>query len=321
MAARPAWALEPADGPRIDALVASFMSAFEIPGMGIAIVRKGAPAFTRGYGVRALGRPERVDEDTLFAIASNSKSFVAASLAMLVEEGKLGWDEPVVKYLPEFEMSDPAVTQMMTVRDLLVHRSGLALGAGDLMQFPLSDHKREEFLPALRHLKLARGFRSGYAYDNILYVVAGILIERVSGRSWEDFVTARLLRPIGMRTAVADRTRLRTANVVARHARLGPPARGLGKLEIVQPDESPAASPAGGIHASVSDIVHWLTLQLGKVRFPTGAASGARTRPPRCGPRRSSPGPRTARRRNCRRGRCSPAMRSAGSCRIIAAGG
>ena len=260
---------QPAASP-VDATVAAFMGEFEIPGIGVAIVRPGEPAFTRGYGIRRLGRPELVDENTLFAIASNSKSFVAASLALLVEEGKLGWDEPVVKYLPDFAMSDPTVTRMMTVRDLLVHRSGLALGAGDLMQFPLSNHSRQDFYRGLRHLPLARGFRSGYAYDNILYVVAGVLVERVSGQRWEEFVTARLLRPLGMRTAVADRALLRTANVVARHARLGPPARGFGPLEVVPADESSAGSPAGGIHASVTDIVSWLHIQLGKGEQPGG---------------------------------------------------
>jgi CubicO group peptidase (beta-lactamase class C family) len=269
VAARPSWAWQ-APAAEADRIVAAFMSEFEIPGIGVAIVRPGQPVFTRGFGVRTLGRPERVDENTLCAIASNSKSFVAASLAMLVEEGKLGWDEPVVKYMPDFQMSDPAVTRMMTVRDLLVHRSGLALGAGDLMFFPESDHKRAEFLQGLRHLPLARGFRSGYAYDNILYVIAGILVQRVSGMEWEDFVTARLLRPLGMPTAVADRSRLRTGNVVGRHARLGPPARGLGKLEVVQADESSAGSPAGGIQASVRDIVPWLQLQLGKGELPGG---------------------------------------------------
>ena len=271
LAVRPAWALQGAAAASpVDAMVADFMSGFEIPGIGVAIVRAGAAPFTRGYGVRRLGSRARVDTDTLFAIASNSKSFLAAGLAMLVEEGKVGWDEPVVRYIRDFSMSDPAVTKMMTVRDLLVHRSGLALGAGDLMHFPLSDHTRQDFVRGLRHLPLARGFRSGYAYDNILYVGAGVLVERVSGQRWEDFVTARLLRPLGMRTAVADRLRIKTANVAARHARLGPPARGLGKLEVVEPDESPAGSPAGGIHASVSDILPWLQVQLGRGGPPGG---------------------------------------------------
>lgn len=267
---RPGWAFAAPADPAVDRIVQAFMKELGIPGLAVAIVRPGQPAFARGYGVRKLGHPDPVDADTLFGIASNTKSFVAASLALLVEEGRLGWDDPVVKHMPDFAMSDPAVTPMVTVRDLLVHRSGLALGAGDLMQFPLSDHKREEFLPALRHLRLARGFRSGYAYDNILYVIAGMLIERVSGRRYEDFLTDRLLRPLGMRTAVADRPAVRTANVAARHARLGPPARGLGELKVVQPDESPAASPAGGIHASVNDIVPWLQAQLGKGQLPDG---------------------------------------------------
>ena len=133
-------------------------------------------------------------------------------LAMLVEEGKIGWDEPVVTYLPDFRMSDPRVTEMMTVRDLLVHRSGLALGAGDLMQFPKSDHSAAEIMAGLPHLKLARGFRSGYAYDNILYVVAGILTERVSGMPWEAFITRRIFAPLDMPTAVANLLRTMIEN-------------------------------------------------------------------------------------------------------------
>jgi CubicO group peptidase (beta-lactamase class C family) len=224
--------------------------------------------FTRGYGVRTLGRPEPVDADTLFAIASNTKAFTAAAIAMLVQEGKLGWDEPVVKYMSDFAMSDPAVTRMMTVRDLLVHRSGLALGAGDLMQFPKSDRTPEELLRALPHLKLARGFRSGYAYDNILYVVAGILVRRVSGLAWEDFVASRILRPLRMPNAVANLPLLRTANVAGRHARLGPPFRGLGRLEVIEPDEGAVVGAAGGIQASVADAIPWLQTQLGRGRAP-----------------------------------------------------
>jgi CubicO group peptidase (beta-lactamase class C family) len=267
LASRPAWAFATGTAA-LDAIVARFMDAFRIPGIAVAIVRPGEPAFTRGYGVRTLGRPERVDTNTLFAIASNSKAFAAAALAMLVEEGKLGWDEPVVKYLPDFRMSEPAVTQMLTVRDLLVHRSGLALGAGDLMQFPKSDRSAEELMRALPHLKLARGFRSGYAYDNILYVVAGILTERMSGMKWEDFIARRILRPLGMANAVANLPLVRTANIAARHARLGPPFRGMGPLAVVEADESTVVAAAGGIQASVADAVPWLQTQLAKGQMP-----------------------------------------------------
>ena len=264
-AAQAAWSREP--GPAnsngaIDAVIADFMRAFEIPGVSVAVIRPGQPAYTRGYGVRKLGGPERVDADTLFAIASNTKAFTAACLALLVEEGRLGWDEPVIKSMPDFAMSDPTATQLMTVRDLLVHRSGLALGAGDLMQFPGSDRTRKEILHGLRYLPMARGFRSGYAYDNILYVVAGMLIERISGQTYEDFLTARLLRPLGMNDAAAVRSRLHTANVAGRHGRFGPPVRGMGPMRLVEAEEGHAASPAGGLHASANDIVFWLRAQL-----------------------------------------------------------
>jgi CubicO group peptidase (beta-lactamase class C family) len=270
LAAHPAWALQRQAADPLDAIVSGFMSAFQIPGVAIALIRPGQPALTRGYGIRSLGSPARVDADTQFAIASNSKAFVAAALAMLVDDGKIVWDKPVIDYLPDFQMSDPDATRLMTVRDLLVHRSGLALGAGDLMQFPVSDHSRADIYRGLRHLPLARGFRSGYAYDNILYVVAGLLIERISSQTYEDYITLRLLRPLGMTNAVAARPLVRGTNLAARHAMRPPTARGFGDVVVVQPDESPAGSPASGIHASPNEIVYWLQAQLGRGALPGG---------------------------------------------------
>jgi CubicO group peptidase (beta-lactamase class C family) len=271
LAAWPAWgqALDP-DEAAIDALVQSYLVKFGVPGIAVAIVRPGRPDFARGYGVRMLGKPGAVDAHTLFGIASNSKAFTAAGLAILVDEGKVAWDEPVVRYLPEFRMYDPAVTRMMTVRDLLVHRSGLALGAGDLMQFPATTHRLEDILHGLQYLKPERGFRTGYAYDNILYLVAGILITRITGQSWEDFITARLLRPLGMDESVAARSRIRTANLAGRHARLGPPLRGMGPVRVVQPDEQDKIDAAGGINASAADIAHWFHAQLALGKLPDG---------------------------------------------------
>ncbi|MBW8882743.1 MAG: serine hydrolase, partial [Asticcacaulis sp.] len=205
-----------------------------------------------------------------FGVASNSKAFTAAALAMLVDERKVEWDAPVTRYIPEFRMSDPIVTQMMTVRDLLLHRSGLALGAGDLMQFPHSSHTLEDMLHGLQYLKLERGFRSGYAYDNILYIVAGIVIQRVSGQSWADFVTSRLLRPLGMDESIATRARLHTDNVAGRHARLGPPLRGMGPMRVVQPDEDGKIAAAGGINTNVHDVPAWFRVQLNRGLLPSG---------------------------------------------------
>jgi CubicO group peptidase (beta-lactamase class C family) len=256
--------------PEIDAIVARFMAEFEIPGVGVAIVRPGQPAFTRGYGVRVLGRPDPVDIHTQFAIASNSKAFLTACLAMLVDEGRLDWDEPVTRYLPEFRMYDPAVTRMMTVRDLLVHRSGLPLGAGDLMQFPSGSHTAEDILKALPYFKPAIGFRAGYAYDNSLYIIAGVLLHRVSGLTWDQFVSKRIFEPLGMDGAVSNPTLVRSPNHTGRHARLGPPVIGMGRLQVVPPDETAIIGPAGGVNVSVAGIVPWLQVQLGHGRTPDG---------------------------------------------------
>ncbi|UIJ46113.1 serine hydrolase [Sphingomonas cannabina] len=258
------------DAAWVDPLVQEFMTGFEVPGIAVAIVRAGQPPFLKGYGVRTLGKPGAVDAHTRFGIASNSKSFTAACLAILADEGRLGWEDPVVKHLPEFRMHDPAVTQMMTVRDLLVHRSGLPLGAGDLMYFPASARPAGDVLKALPYLTPDKGFRAGYAYDNILYIVAGLLIERVSGKSWRDFVATRIMAPLGMADAVPSRELLRTDNVAGRHARLGPPVRGMGRQQVVGPDETPAIDAAGGINASVGDVAKWLTVQLAHGQLPDG---------------------------------------------------
>lgn len=267
----PAWAQASAAlDATVDAIVANFMRALEAPGIAVAIVRKGQTPWLKGYGVRTMGKADPVDAHTRFGIASNSKAFTGAALAMLVEEKKLGWDEPLVKYLPEFRMADPAVTGMFTVRDLLVHRSGLPLGAGDLMYFPQSSADSAQVMRALRFLQPARGFRTGYDYDNILYIVAGVLIEKMSGLSWRDFITTRLLQPLGMSDAVPSRELLRTTNVAGRHARLGPPARGIGPMQVIQPDEGPLIDAAGGINASVADVAKWLEVQLALGELPGG---------------------------------------------------
>ena len=153
------------------------MKTFDVPGVGLAIVKDGNVVLAKGYGVRKLGAPEPVDGKTLFGIASNTKVFTAAALGLLVEDGKIQWDAPVVSYLPAFQMWDPWVTRELTVRDLLVHRAGLGLGAGDLLWWPPSTYNRAEIAHRLRFIKPATSFRSAYAYDNVLYLVAGQLIE------------------------------------------------------------------------------------------------------------------------------------------------
>ena len=167
--------------PGFDAIVARAMKTFDVPGMGIAVVKNGKVVLAKGYGVRKLGEGAPADAQTLFGIASNTKAFTATALGLLVEEGKIAWDAPVTRYLPWFQMWDPYVTREMTVRDLLVHRSGLGLGAGDLLIFPESTYSRREILERLRFVKPATSFRGAYAYDNILYLAAGEVVGAVSG--------------------------------------------------------------------------------------------------------------------------------------------
>src|SRR4029450_4293240 len=151
-----------------------------------------------GYAVRGMGTPEPVDARTRFGIASNTKVFTATALGLLVEEGKVDWDAPVIRYLPGFAMYDPFVTRELPIRDLLVHRSGLGLGAGDLLWWPPSTYDRKEIARRLRFIEPATSFRSAYAYDNVLYLIAGEVIEAISGQSWEAFVKTRILDRVGM---------------------------------------------------------------------------------------------------------------------------
>jgi len=190
-----------------DAVVERARKTFDVPGIAVAVVKDGRVVYSKGFGVRKLGEAAPVTENTLFGIASNTKAFTSASLAMLVDEGKLHWNDRVIDYLPSFQMSDPYVTREMRIRDLLVHRSGLALGAGDLMFFPTTDLSSEEIIKRLRYVPLATSFRSAYAYDNVLYSVAGKVIETISGKTWAAFIKERIFSPLGMsasKTSISD---------------------------------------------------------------------------------------------------------------------
>jgi CubicO group peptidase (beta-lactamase class C family) len=257
----------------IDAEAERMRQAFDVPGFGVAIVGLGREPWVKGYGVRVMGRPEPIDTHTRFAIGSLTKAYTAAALAILVDEGKVGWDEPVVKYLPEFRMYDPAVTQMMTVRDLLCHRSGLPVGAGDLLFIPDTTHTPEDAIKALAFLKPVRPFRGGYAYDNILYIVAGVLIGRVSGQDWSDFVTQRILKPVGEVDAAPNLDRLRSDNVAGRHGRRPGYNTDVGPMTRVTPqgEHGVMAQACGGIKASATDQARWLMTQLAKGVAPDGS--------------------------------------------------
>ena len=247
----------PAPPPNLDPWVARAMRTFEVPGIAVAIVKDDAVVVAKGYGVRKMGEAALVDARTLFGIASNTKAFTATALGLLVEARKIEWDAPVIRYLPGFAMWDPYVTRELTVRDLLVHRSGLGLGAGDLLWWPPSTYDRKEIARRLRFIPPATSFRSAYAYDNVLYLIAGELIETVSGQSWEDFVSSRILAKVGMTGSnVRHSAAVGGANVAVTHARVD------GKVRPIAPFDSDNTNPAGGINSSAEDMAKWLRLQL-----------------------------------------------------------
>jgi len=250
----------------IDSIVERALKTFGTQGVAVAVVKDGKVVVAKGYGIKRMGSAEKVGPDTRFGIASNTKAFTATAIGMLVEEGKLQWDAPVIRYLPEFAMYDPFVTRELTIRDLLVHRSGLGLGAGDLLWWPASTYNRKEIVQRLRSIKPATSFRSAYAYDNVLYLVAGEVIERVTGRTWEQFVQERILNKVGMTAStVRHSDAVANADVAATHAEVE------GVMKVIAPMTSDNTNPAGGINAGARDIAKWLLVQLDSGRLADGS--------------------------------------------------
>ena len=242
------------------------MKLFDVPGIAIAIVKDGKVVATQGFGVRKLGAPDKVDAKTLFEVASNSKAFTAAALAMLVDEGKLAWDDPVTKHLPDFQMYDAYVTHEMTVRDLLTHRSGLGLGAGDLLWWPTTNFSTDEIIHKLRYIRPATSFRSSYAYDNLLYIVAGKIIAAKSGKTWGETIRERILTPVGM-TA--------TTTSLAENAGNPDVANAHSKINdrIAAVKAMPVANAVGavGINTNAEDIARWMNVLLAGGKVGTDA--------------------------------------------------
>lgn len=245
------------DPKNIDALVDAAMRTFGTPGVSVGIVKDGKLVFAKGYGVGEIGTPDQVTPETIFAIGSNTKAFTAAALALLVDEGRIRWDDKVIDHLPAFRMYDPYVTREFTIRDLLTHRSGLPAYAGDLLFVPETDFTRDDVIRTLRHLKPSSSFRSRYAYDNLLYVVAGQIIPAVTGQSWEDFVETRLLRRLGMTPCAVNRRRLTDRrNVSAPHAMVD------AAIRKIPPDDLEMVAAAGSIQCNVAGMAKWMNMLL-----------------------------------------------------------
>lgn len=245
--------------PGWDSYVDQALRGWRVPGIGVAIVRNDSVIYARGYGVRDVRQGTPVTERTVFAIGSSSKAFTAAAIAMLVDEKKVALDATATTYLPGFQLNDPYASREATVRDLLSHRSGLA--RGELVWYG-SGFDRDEVLRRVRYLKPSWSFRSQFGYQNIMFVAAGQVVARVSGKSWDDFVAERIFGPLGMRSSSTTVRGLESNGDLAQpHAIVGDTVRTVAWRNIDN------AGAAGSINSNVLDMAQWVRLQLGRGEY------------------------------------------------------
>lgn len=250
----------------LDADVAAVVQHEHLPGLAMAVVDNGQVVYRHAEGARGDGG--RIDEDTLFKIASNSKAMTAALLARLAQQGRLRWDDPVQRHLPGFRMHDAWVGQQMQVRDLLIHNSGLGLGAGDLMLWPEPNaFTRADIIAGLAHLKPVSSFRSHYAYDNLMYVVAGEVAAAAGGKPYDQLMREQVFEPLGMmRCQVGAWSVKRVGNVAQPHAWRGE------RNEVVNADGGTSpdlpSMAAGGIRCSLRDMTRWMQVLLDPTLAP-----------------------------------------------------
>jgi CubicO group peptidase (beta-lactamase class C family) len=242
-----------------DNYVQQAVTGWHVPGLAITVVKDGKVVFAKGYGVRELGKPDKVDTQTIFAIASTTKAMTAACAAMLVDEGKLHWDDKVTDYLPGFQLYDPYVTRELTVRDLFLHDSGV--GNTDYL-WAYMNIPADEMLHRLRLAKPEYGFRAGFVYQNLFYVTAGKVIEKASGMPWADFVQKRIFAPLKMTRSVPAFSKIKgVPNQSSAHIKVD------SSIVVAQKDVTDAIGPAGGVWSSVEDMAKWVNCMLDSTKY------------------------------------------------------
>jgi CubicO group peptidase (beta-lactamase class C family) len=240
----------------LDKYVESARKQWNVPGLSIVVVQDGKVLFAKGYGVRELGRNEPVTTDTLFGAMSTTKAMTVACLAMLVDEGKVNWDDKVIKYLPDFRVADPYMTNELRVRDLLTHSAGL--GDADFLWVWMPTISNAEVLRRMQYAKPAYSMRSSFIYQNIMYLVAGQVIEKVSGMPWEKFIAERLFTPLGMKNSFPNLTLSKAyTNRSSSHFEVK------GKIEVIPEMPADSIAPAGAVWSTANDISRWVTFMLG----------------------------------------------------------
>ncbi len=249
-------AVSKADLKKLDRYYSKMVIDWDVPGVSVGVVKDGKLVFSGHYGVLEKGSAIRPDENSLYAIASNTKAFTTAIIGMLVQEGKLDWNDRVKKYLPYLELYDPWVSEQVTVRDLLCHRVGLGTFSGDVIWYK-SDLTAEEIIRRVKYVPQAFDFRSGYGYSNVMYITAGELIRVVTGKTWSENVKERILLPLGM-----DRTITSPDDLEGKGNFATPHARADGKNMPIAWVDWETVGATGGIISSVSDVARWMIFNL-----------------------------------------------------------
>ena len=250
----------------IDLLVEDAMEKFGVVGVAVGVVKDGKVIHAKGYGIKSIKTKAAVNVHTNFAIASNTKAFTVAALAILEEEGKISWQDKVIDIIPEFKMYNSYVTTNLNIQDLLTHRSGLGLGAGDLMIFPDgSDFNIQDILNSFQYFKPVSAFRTKYDYDNLLYIVAGEVIARISGMSWEKFIETRIMEPLNMDNSYSTLSYIKDKSNMA-----SPHSTELGKIQTVKHlsfDPEKVNGALGSIISNVDDLCNWILVQLNQGKY------------------------------------------------------
>jgi CubicO group peptidase (beta-lactamase class C family) len=260
LAPLPAAAAQPPDPAALDTILREALRAWKVPGAAVAVVQRGRVVYLKGFGVRELGGDRRVTPDTLFALASCTKAFTTTALALLVDEGKLAWDDPVRKHVPFFRLADPVADAAVTLRDLVSHRTGV--GSHDLLWYR-SPWTQDELIRRIGRVKPSKPFRTAYQYQSVMVMAAGRAVETASGERWDQFVRRRLLGPLGMTGACFTTAEvLRSPDHASPHRQTS-----AGKVEVIPWYPMPRPDPAGSLCASVRDLSQWVLFQLGDGTF------------------------------------------------------
>ncbi len=239
-----------------DAFIAKAMKQYQVPGAAVAVVRDGKVIMMRGYGVRNAAKPDKVDENTIFQLASITKTFTAAAAGTVVDKGKLNWDTPIFNYLPEFVAYDPYMTRHLTTRDLLAMRTGFPAFTGDALDN--FGYNRAEILRRVRYFKPRYSLREVAQYSNPGFFIAGEVAARASGQSWNELVERRLFAPLQMTRSGTSVKDLQKSNSAAQHAIVN------GKLALVEPSNQDTMGAAGSVTSTASDLTRWMLMFLNK---------------------------------------------------------